>query len=85
MVTSSNKPLLAQLPFATVHLNVLIPLLKPFTTEVGEFGLTNDPVPVIVLHVPIAGEVGAVAPMVAELFGRQTVWSAPALTGEPGL
>ena len=76
----------AQGPLFIVQRNLFCPKERPETTALGVFTLENEPVPLITLHVPIAGAIGLFAARVVLLFGRHTVWSAPAFAaGEEGL
>jgi hypothetical protein len=74
--TSSNCEL--QAPDA-VHLNLLVPLPKPVTVEVGLFGLVIVPVPVTKVHVPVSGAV-IVEPARVALVTLHKFWSGPAFT-----
>jgi len=59
-----------QTPLEVVHRNVLTPVLKPVTPEVGEEGVVTTPVPAITVQVPVptAGVFPASVEVVAQTF-----------------
>lgn len=63
-------------PLVIVQTNLLAPVLRPVTAEVGDTGVVIVALPVITVHAPVPIE-GAFPPSVVEL--EHTVWSAPAL------
>ena len=54
-----------------VHRNLLGPIPRPVTPEVGELGEVIAPVPLTKVHVPTAGATAVFPAKVAVLVGRQ--------------
>jgi len=54
-----------------VHRNLLGPIPRPVTPEVGELGEVIAPVPLTKVHVPTAGATAVFPAKIAVLVGRQ--------------
>ena len=64
-----------QVPFVVVHTNVLTPVVKPVTPDVGLLGVVTVAVPAVTVHAPVP-TVGAFAASAA--VAEHIVWSGPA-------
>ena len=59
-----------QVPLLIVHTNVLTPVVKPVTPDVGDVGIVTIPDPAVTVHIPVP-TVGTFAASVAA--GEQMV------------
>ena len=71
IVTSSTVVPFAQGPLLTVQRNTFAPMPNPVIVVMGDPGVAMVPLPLMVVHVPVAGKMSELPAMVAVVVGVQ--------------